>query len=64
MQNVISLQESRIKRDIKKAYTKLKEVRTLISYGSYEMVEEANELENKILDLEEQLLDLVESDSF
>tara|TARA_Y100001970_G_scaffold60009_3_gene76457 strand:- start:18160 stop:18354 length:195 start_codon:yes stop_codon:yes gene_type:complete len=64
MKNVISLQESRIKRDIKNAYTKLKEVRTLISYGKHEMVDEAYELENRILDLEEQLLDLVESDSF
>jgi len=64
MPNVISLQEIRIKKNIKKAYTKLKEVRTLIAYGEYERVSEAHRLENEILDLEEQLLELVYSDSF
>ena len=64
MQNVISLQEIRIKRKINKAYEKLKNIRTLISYGEYEKVNEAYQLENEILNLEGQLLELIESDSF
>ena len=64
MQNVISLQEIRIKRKIKQAYIKLKEVRTLISYGDYERVKEAYQIESDILKLEKELIVLIESDSF
>jgi len=64
MENVISLQERRLKKQIKKAYEDLKEIRTLISYGHYERTHEAIELEDQIVVLENQLLQLVESDSF
>lgn len=62
--NVISFKEESLKKKIKKAYESLKEVRTLISYGHYDRVQEALELENTIGDLEEELLILVESDSY
>ena len=64
MENVISLQERRLKKQIKKAYEDLKEIRTLISYGHYERTSEAIELEDQIVVLENQLLQLIESDSF
>lgn len=62
--NVISFKEESLKKRIKRASESLKEVRTLISYGHYERVEEARELENKIDTLEKELLDLIESDSY
>ena len=63
MQNVISLQEIRLKKEINKAYKNLKETRTLISYGHYDKVQEALELEDTIFNLEKQLIDIIESDS-
>ena len=59
MQNVISLQEVRIKKKINEAYKNLKEVRTLISYGHYDKVKEAVRLEKTIDKLEIKLLELI-----
>tara|TARA_R110000824_G_scaffold67377_2_gene174441 strand:+ start:1994 stop:2191 length:198 start_codon:yes stop_codon:yes gene_type:complete len=64
MNNIVSFKEMSLKKKIKLADEKLKEVRTLISYGHYEMVKEARQLENEIADLESELIKLIESDFF
>jgi len=63
MQNIINLDEHRLKKKINKAYEVLREVRMLISYGDYERVQEAIDIEKTINNLEIELMELIESDS-
>jgi len=64
MNNIICLQEFRIKKQLNKAHRDLTDVRLLISHGEHDMVESARRIEKEILDLEVQLLQLIEEDSF
>ena len=59
---IISLDEARIRRDIKKAEEHLRTLRTLIAGGEYDKVADAMELEAIIVDLENSLIKLIESD--
>ena len=59
---IISLEEARIRRNIKKAEEHLRTLRTLIASGEYDKVAEAMELEAHIYDLENSLIKLIESD--
>mgnify|MGYP003627717790 CR=1 FL=1 len=58
---IINLDEERLKRDIRKAMEALVEARTLISYGKYELVDQAKELENLILKLETKLVNMIDT---
>lgn len=57
---VINLDEERLKRDIRKATEALSEARTLISYGKYELVDKAKELEDLINKLENKLIGMID----
>jgi predicted esterase len=59
---IISLEEARLRRDIKKAEEHLSLIRVYISDGEYDKVPEAIELEALISDLENSLIKLIESE--
>ena len=61
--SIINLEEVRIRRAIKEAEKNLSALRILISNGEYDKVAEAMELEAIIVDLEDSLIKLIESDS-
>ena len=61
--SIINLEEARIRRAIKEAEKNLSALRILISNGEYDKVAEAMELEAIIVDLEDSLIKLIESDS-
>jgi hypothetical protein len=62
MPKVICIDEERIRRAIREAEEDLYELRTLISYGEYERVGEAMEIEGMIITLENKLVELIEKD--
>jgi predicted esterase len=62
MPKVISIEEERIRRAICNAEKQLQNTRTLISYGDYDRVAEALELEELISALENRLINLIERD--
>jgi len=58
---IINLDEVRLRKDIKKATQALSEARTLISYGKYELVDKARELEDLIDKLESKLISMIDN---
>ena len=62
--NIISFNERKIYKEIRSATRELINERTLIASGLYDRVEKAAALETKIQRLEEELIKLVELDSF
>jgi|TARA_R110000824_G_scaffold3750_2_gene17851 hypothetical protein len=59
---IISLEEARIRRDIKKAEEHLSLLRSFIASGEYDKVPEAIDLEALIVDLENNLIKLIEGE--
>jgi|15BtaG_2_1085339.scaffolds.fasta_scaffold01807_9 hypothetical protein len=60
MDNVISLREYMLKKDLELAKSKLSEARYLISVGHNELVPQAKSLEDMIKRIEEELLHMIE----
>ena len=58
---IINLDEVRLRKDIKKATQALSDARTLISYGKYELVDKARELEDLIDKLESKLISMIDN---
>jgi hypothetical protein len=61
MAKIINFDEERIMRALNRAEDELRSTRTLISYGDYEYIEQAIELETKIRGLEQELIELIEN---
>jgi len=62
-ENIISFDERKLYKEIRSATHELINERTLIASGLYDRIEKAEELENKIRNLEEELIRLIESDT-
>tara|TARA_R110000824_G_scaffold222134_1_gene409505 strand:- start:112 stop:309 length:198 start_codon:yes stop_codon:yes gene_type:complete len=62
MNNIISLKERLLQKDLKRATKKLDEVRLLIAHGQHEFIEQAIALEDIIDEIEHQLKYMADND--